>query len=40
MGVLRKMKQMHHDFVVKVREVDAGDMSCLLGSAIGLLQRL
>lgn len=40
MGVLRMMKQMHHDFVVKVREVDAGDMSCLLGSAIGLLQRL
>lgn len=40
LGVLRKMKQMHHDFVVKVREVNAGDMSCLLGSATGLLQRL
>lgn len=40
LGVLRMMKQMHHDFVVKVREVNAGDMSCLLGSATGLLQRL
>lgn len=38
--VLKKMKKMHHDCVVKVEERNAGDMSCLLGAAAGLLKWL
>lgn len=31
---------MHHGFVVQMELWDAGDLSCLLGSAVGLLQSL